>query len=67
MTEKNETIIKKYAEILEGKVVNVLLWDGVSRYESKSQLVEIPESSHAGIDWDYNAGKFTDNRPTIQI
>ena len=57
MIEQN---LKSYAEILDGKVVNVSLW---SEQPTENQLVEIPEGSAAGIDWDYVDGKFIDNRP----
>jgi hypothetical protein len=52
--------LKKYAQIIDGKVVNVSLWVEPVQDET---LVEIPEGTVAGIDWDYKDGKFTDNRP----
>ena len=55
--------LKHMAHIVNGKVVNVSLWDGVSNWEPDEQVVEIPEGSHAGIDWDYVDGEFVDNRP----
>jgi hypothetical protein len=51
---------KVYAQIIEGKVVNVSLWSEAPEDES---LIEIPAGSLAGIDWDYIDGKFEDNRP----
>jgi hypothetical protein len=53
-------MIKTYAHIVDGKVVNVSLWDQEPEDET---LVEIPEGSSAGIDWDYTDGEFVDNRP----
>jgi hypothetical protein len=52
--------LKSYAHIFDGKVVNVSLW---LEKPDDENLVEIPEGSHAGIDWDYIDGKFVDNRP----
>lgn len=52
--------LKTYAHILDGKVVNVSLWAEAPQDEN---LVEIPEGTIAGIDWDYINGKFVDNRP----
>jgi hypothetical protein len=54
---------KTYAHILEGKVVNISLWESIPAIETDEELVEIPEGSTAGIDWDYVNGKFIDNRP----
>ena len=55
--------LKNWAHIVDGKVVNVCLWDGVTLYQPEDDLVEIPDGSHAGIGWDYIDGKFVDNRP----
>jgi hypothetical protein len=55
--------LKTYAHIVDGKVVNVSVWDGVSSYEPAEELVEIPEGVTAGIGWDYVDGEFVDNRP----
>ena len=55
--------LKSYAHIVDGKVVNVSLWDGVSEWTPEHEVVEVPEGSHAGIDWDYINGEFVDNRP----
>jgi hypothetical protein len=54
--------LKKYAHIIEGKVVNVSLWDGKTQFTPDEELVEIPEGTNAGIDWDWDGVKFTDNR-----
>jgi hypothetical protein len=51
---------KVYAQVIEGKVVDVSLWSIEPEDES---LIEIPADSNAGIDWDYSNGKFEDNRP----
>jgi hypothetical protein len=55
--------LKTMAHIVNGKVVNVSLWNGQSPYTPGEELVEIPEGTTAGIDWDYTNGKFVDNRP----
>ena len=52
---------KKYALIQNGKVVNVIVWDGQSEISNSDNLVEVTEN--AGIGWDYVDGKFSDNRP----
>jgi hypothetical protein len=54
--------LKKYAHIIEGKVVNVSLWDGETQFTPDEELVEIPEGTTAGIGWDWDGKKFTDNR-----
>jgi hypothetical protein len=55
--------MKTMAHIIDGKVVNVSLWDGESEWNPSEQTVEILEGSVAGIDWDYIDGEFVDNRP----
>jgi len=59
--------IKTYAHIIDGKVVNVSLWDGEAPYTPDEELVEIPEGTPAGIDWDYIDGEFVDNRPQTEM
>ena len=55
--------LKHMAHIVDGKVVNVSLWDGVTEWTPAEEVVEIPEGSSAGIGWDYDGKKFVDNRP----
>lgn len=57
-------MVKQYAIIQEGKVVNVIIWDGVSAWAGSENLVEITKSG--GIGWDYSDGIFTDNRPKTE-
>jgi hypothetical protein len=57
-------MIKNYAHIVDGKVVNSSIWDGEAPYTTDEELVEIPQGTSAGIDWDYINGKFVDNRPS---
>lgn len=72
--------MKYMAHIVEGKVVDVSLWDGLSEWEPGDDLVEIPlieffdeetgetrTMPSAGIDWDYIDGSFVDNRPRPEI
>ena len=55
--------LKLMAQILDGKVVNVSVWDGVSLWEPEGPVVEIPDGVNAGVGWDCIDGKFVDNRP----
>ena len=59
--------MKTYAEIIDNKVVNVVMWDGVTLFNPGMELVEIPEDSHAGIGWDYVDEEFVDNRPQAEV
>jgi hypothetical protein len=56
--------MKKMAHIIDGKIVNVSLWDGVTQWEPAEETIEIPEGVNAGIGWDWDGKKFFDNRPT---
>jgi hypothetical protein len=57
--------LKTYAHIVDGKVVNVSVWDGVAPYNPAEELAEIVEGVTAGIGWDYVGGVFVDNRPVV--
>jgi hypothetical protein len=57
--------LKQMAHIVDGKVVNVSVWDGVTPFTPAEELVEIPVGVTAGIDWDYVDGEFVDNRPVV--
>jgi hypothetical protein len=59
--------LKTYAHIVDGKIVNVSVWDGVTPYEPAEELVEIPAGVTAGIGWDYIDGEFVDNRPVDEF
>lgn len=61
----DEINVKHIAHVVDGKVVNVSLWDGVTEYNSNDELIEIPDGSYAGIGWDYDGKTFVDNRPVI--
>jgi hypothetical protein len=55
--------LKVMAHIVDGVVVDVSLWDGVTKWKPLDEIAEIPEGSGAGIGWDYIDGEFVDNRP----
>jgi hypothetical protein len=63
ITQEPENL-KTYAHIVDGKVVNVSLWDGETEWSPAEEIVEIPEGVTAGIGWDWDRETFTDNRPT---
>jgi hypothetical protein len=54
-----------YAVVLDGKVVNVVVWDGVSDWHpaAATTLVPLADYPNAGIGWDWDGTTFTDNRP----
>lgn len=61
MEKNTEKSLKKYAHIKDSKVINILIWDGVTTLPDQNNLVEIVNNE--GIGWDYIEGKFIDNRP----
>jgi hypothetical protein len=64
---------KAYAHVIDGKVVNTSIWDGVQDYAPPdgAEMVPLPtyiddegvERHIGGIGWDYVDGEFVDNRP----
>lgn len=62
-----------YAHVVDGVVVNVTRWDGVTPVARPDgvTLVPLPYTTRedgtvrymAGIGWDYVDGQFVDNRP----
>jgi hypothetical protein len=66
----------RYAEVKDGKVINTVVWDGVTKLadNSKAQMVLLPTyvdergviRHTAGIGWDYIDGEFIDNRPPVE-
>ena len=46
-----------FGVIEDGKVSNVILWDGKTPYETTGELIELPMD--VGIDWLYDTGLFT--------
>lgn len=56
--------LKTWAHIVDGKVVNVSVWDGVTPYNPAGLLVDLTGvTPEPGIGWDYDGKKFVDNRP----
>jgi hypothetical protein len=60
-------MMKKMAHIVDGKVVNVSLWDGQSDWEPAEEVVQILPGTPGGIGWDYVDGEFIDNRPPLEL
>lgn len=72
---------QQYAVVADGKVVNTVVWDGVSAYEpAEGTLVALPFTDETdedtsetrrrytgGIGWDYVNGEFVDNRPVEEF
>jgi hypothetical protein len=64
--------LKAYAHVLDGKVVNTFIWDGVQPHTSPdgATIILLPtytdddgvERHIGGIGWDYVDGEFIDNR-----
>ena len=64
---------KPYAHVVDGKVVNVSLWDGATPVERPANVTVVPlpyttddegvRHYQGGIGWDYQDGQFVDNRP----
>ena len=62
-----------YAVVADGKVVNVVVWDGVSAYDPGEglELVALPyvededgvRRYQGGIGWTFRDGEFVDERP----
>ena len=55
---------KRWACIKGGKVETVVLWDGSENWSSAENytMVQLPDESPVGPDWDYADGNFVDNR-----
>lgn len=60
--------LKHYAIVVDGRVVNTVVWDGVSEYEPEGLLIDLTGvNPEPGIDWDWDGKKFSDNRPVIDF
>ena len=70
--------LRGYAHVVNGKVINVSVWDGIQPYDPGEgvEMVPLPYTEEVdehtgetvrryqgGIDWDYVDGEFVDNRP----
>lgn len=53
----------KYAIVKDNKVVNVIRWDGESRYTCPEGCELVKLQGKGGIGWDYIDRDFVDNRP----
>jgi hypothetical protein len=56
---------KRWACIKANKVEMVIIWDGSATWSPADDytMVELPDTSPVGPDWDYSNGNFVDNRP----
>ena len=61
----NSEIEKRWACVKDGKVDMVIIWDGQQTWPPAEsyEMVELPDDSPVGPDWDYVDGEFVDNRP----
>ena len=50
--------MKIMAHIVDGAVVNISVWDGVSDWAAPQEVVEIPEGESVAIGWSYVDNKF---------
>lgn len=48
-----------YAVVVDGLVVNVVLWDGESEFDAPGQLVQIPDDTPAGVGWSFDGSTWT--------
>ena len=65
--------LRHYAHVIDGKVVTVSVWDGLSKYTPPdgAEMVPLPTVTDSeglqryvgGIGWSYVDGQFVDNRP----
>ena len=65
--------VRGYAHVVDGLVVNVSLWDGVTEYQPGEgvEMVPLPYTEDedgtrrytAGIGWTFRDGQFVDERP----
>lgn len=54
----------RYAIILNGEVVNVALWDGVTDWQPEGELVQLEDGSPVGPGWTYSDGVFVEPEVT---
>ena len=69
--------LKVYAHVIDGKVVNTSVWDGVQEYTPPDGATMVPFPTYTddegvkrhigGIGWDYVDGEFVDNRPKPEV
>jgi hypothetical protein len=56
---------KRWACIKDGKVELVIVWNGEDSWPPAEDytMVELPDDSSVGPEWDYANGEFVDSRP----
>lgn len=60
--------LKHYGIVIDGLVVNTVVWDGVTEYNPGGLLVDFTGvEPQPGIGWDYDGKKFVDNRPVEEF
>jgi hypothetical protein len=61
----NSEVEKRWACVKDGKVDQVIIWDGVQKWAPAESytMVALPDDSLVSSGWDYKKGKFEDNRP----
>lgn len=52
-----------YAQVINGVVVNVVLWDGATEYTVDGELILLGDDSPVSIGWLYDGSTFTDPNP----
>lgn len=50
----------KYAQVIDGVVTNVLLWDGVATIQLDGELIKLEDGVVAGPKWLYRDGVFSE-------
>lgn len=52
--------MKRLAMILNGEVVNTIVWDGIQRLDFPNyELIDVTMLPHVSIGWRYEGGVFT--------
>ena len=52
----------KYAQVIDGTVQNVIVWDGTTELALEGELVKL-EDQHAGEGWLYDGNTFVAPAP----
>jgi hypothetical protein len=50
--------MRNWAHILNGMVVNVSVWDGLTPWSTRDTVVEVPDGLGVGIGWEYDGENF---------
>jgi len=53
----------KYAIVIDGKVDNIVEWDGKTDYKPEGELVKLKDDQVVSIGWAYKDKKFVDPAP----